>query len=257
MEAADSLEATAWPRGWCRCRAWTPSPSRTSPTATRSCRRPAGRGWPSRRRARSAGIAGSAREGAFIGMTTFGESGPYKDVYEHFGITPEKIAEAGRTATRASRGGAGLREEITMSIGAPVNERLASAHRGGNERLARPDPPQPDHRAASSSSWSRSTRCAAMTSNPAIFEKAILGSDDYDERAARAVRRGPGRARDLRARSRSRTCSWPPTCCGRSGTRPTAPTASCRSRCRPRWPTTPRPRSRRRARSGSASTART
>ena len=59
----------------------------------------AGRGWPSRRRARSAGIAGSAATGAFVGMTTFGESGPYKDVYEHFGITPEKIAEAGRAAT--------------------------------------------------------------------------------------------------------------------------------------------------------------
>jgi transketolase len=38
-------------------------------------------------------------EGAFVGMTTFGESGPYKDVYEHFGITPEKITEAGRAAT--------------------------------------------------------------------------------------------------------------------------------------------------------------
>jgi transketolase len=38
-------------------------------------------------------------DGVFIGMTTFGESGPYKDVYEHFGITPERIAEAGRSVT--------------------------------------------------------------------------------------------------------------------------------------------------------------
>jgi transketolase len=46
-------------------------------------------------------------EGVFIGMTTFGESGPYKDVYQHFGITPERIAEAGRTVTErvtAARG---------------------------------------------------------------------------------------------------------------------------------------------------------
>jgi transketolase len=35
-------------------------------------------------------------EGDFIGMETFGESGPYKDVYEHFGITVDRIAEAGR-----------------------------------------------------------------------------------------------------------------------------------------------------------------
>jgi transketolase len=35
-------------------------------------------------------------EGDFIGMETFGESGPYKDVYEHFGITVDRIAETGR-----------------------------------------------------------------------------------------------------------------------------------------------------------------
>jgi transketolase len=35
-------------------------------------------------------------QGVFIGMTTFGESGPYKDVYEHFGITAERAAEAAR-----------------------------------------------------------------------------------------------------------------------------------------------------------------
>jgi transketolase len=33
-------------------------------------------------------------EGVFVGMTTFGASAPYKDLYRHFGITPEKIAEA-------------------------------------------------------------------------------------------------------------------------------------------------------------------
>ena len=36
-------------------------------------------------------------EGAFLGMTTFGESGPAKDVYEHFGITSEKLVELGRS----------------------------------------------------------------------------------------------------------------------------------------------------------------
>jgi transketolase len=35
-------------------------------------------------------------EGAFVGMETFGESGPYKDVYEHFGITAERVAQTGR-----------------------------------------------------------------------------------------------------------------------------------------------------------------
>jgi transketolase len=35
-------------------------------------------------------------DGAFVGMTTFGESGPAKDVYEHFGITAARVAEIGR-----------------------------------------------------------------------------------------------------------------------------------------------------------------
>jgi transketolase len=34
--------------------------------------------------------------GCFVGMETFGESGPAKDVYEHFGITAERVAELGR-----------------------------------------------------------------------------------------------------------------------------------------------------------------
>ena len=29
----------------------------------------------------------------FIGMKTFGASGPYKDVYKHFGITSDDICE--------------------------------------------------------------------------------------------------------------------------------------------------------------------
>jgi transketolase len=35
-------------------------------------------------------------DGAFIGMHSFGASGPYKDVYQHFGITAEAAADAAR-----------------------------------------------------------------------------------------------------------------------------------------------------------------
>ena len=31
------------------------------------------------------------KDGNFIGMKSFGASGPYKDVYKHFGITAENI----------------------------------------------------------------------------------------------------------------------------------------------------------------------
>ena len=33
-------------------------------------------------------------DGPFIGMNGFGESGPYKAVYEYFGVTPEAVAKA-------------------------------------------------------------------------------------------------------------------------------------------------------------------
>jgi len=33
-------------------------------------------------------------DGVFVGMSTFGASAPYKELYKHFGITPEAIAEA-------------------------------------------------------------------------------------------------------------------------------------------------------------------
>ncbi len=33
-------------------------------------------------------------EGGFVGMTTFGASAPYKDLYKHFGITAEAVAKA-------------------------------------------------------------------------------------------------------------------------------------------------------------------
>ena len=36
-------------------------------------------------------------DGGFVGMHSFGASGKYKDLYEHFGITPEKVAEAALT----------------------------------------------------------------------------------------------------------------------------------------------------------------
>jgi len=37
-------------------------------------------------------------EGIFVGMTGFGASAPYKELYQHFGITPEKVAAAATAA---------------------------------------------------------------------------------------------------------------------------------------------------------------
>ncbi|HEX2016164.1 MAG TPA: transketolase [Solirubrobacteraceae bacterium] len=45
--------------------------------------------------------------GTFLGMETFGESGPAEEVYEHFGITSEHLAELGRAALERAGGRAG------------------------------------------------------------------------------------------------------------------------------------------------------
>ena len=35
-------------------------------------------------------------KGGFVGMSDFGASGPYKALYQHFGITPEAVAAAAK-----------------------------------------------------------------------------------------------------------------------------------------------------------------
>jgi transketolase len=40
--------------------------------------------------------------GRFLGMETFGESGPAPAVYEHFGITAEHAAELGRATMESA-----------------------------------------------------------------------------------------------------------------------------------------------------------
>jgi transketolase len=43
-------------------------------------------------------------DGCFLGMETFGESGPAEDVYEHFGITPEHAAELAKESMEKAGG---------------------------------------------------------------------------------------------------------------------------------------------------------
>jgi len=38
----------------------------------------------------------STDDGAIVGMTTFGASGAQKDLYRHFGFTPEHVAEVAK-----------------------------------------------------------------------------------------------------------------------------------------------------------------
>ena len=58
------------------------------------------RASPSRRPSSWAGSGGSAQDGVFIGMEDFGASAPAPKLYEHFGITANKVAESARQAPR-------------------------------------------------------------------------------------------------------------------------------------------------------------
>jgi transketolase len=39
-------------------------------------------------------------DGAFVGMTSFGASAPADELYQHFGITPQAVAQAARALAR-------------------------------------------------------------------------------------------------------------------------------------------------------------
>ena len=43
------------------------------------------------------------RTGAVVGIASFGESAPAKDLYAHFGITAQRVADAVRSRVRAAR----------------------------------------------------------------------------------------------------------------------------------------------------------
>ena len=74
-------------------------------------------------------------------------------------------------------------------------------------------------KAASWRGWSTRTRCAGVTSNPSIFEKAILGSEATTTRSSRRWRsEGLDAAGDLRAHRDRATCRPPAMSAATSGT---------------------------------------
>ena len=122
-------------------------------------------------------------DGAQVGMTSFGASAPQKDLYEHFGFTPENVAAQGRAVVGATG------SEDDMSVGAQVNERLAALTAAGTSVWL----DQIRRSLITSGELARLMRedcLRGVTSNPAIFEKAILGSTDYDEQVAELAGRG-------------------------------------------------------------------
>jgi transketolase len=58
------------------------------------------------------------RTGVVVGIASFGESAPAKDLYAHFGITSQRVVEAARTLVHraAHRNAVALPDQIVTSI---------------------------------------------------------------------------------------------------------------------------------------------
>ena len=77
-------------------------------------------------------------DGAFVGMTTFGASAPYKELYRHFGITPEKVAEVALARKWDEERGMSVRVAINGfgRIGRNILRAIAEANRRDIEVVA-------------------------------------------------------------------------------------------------------------------------
>ena len=93
----------------------------------------------------------------------------------------------------------------------------AQADGGGRQRLARPDPARHD-RLGRAARLVDECSLRGVTSNPAIFEKAILGSTDYDDQLRELAAQGKNAPRDLRRDRDPGRADGRATCCATSGT---------------------------------------
>ena len=129
-------------------------------------------------------------DGDSVGMHGFGASAPAKALLRALRLHRRErgASEARRSWSDAGAADPKLRgEHGNRGTGQRAPR---GAHRGGHERLARPDPAQPDRVRASSQRLVDEDSLRGVTSNPAIFEKAILGSEDYDEDIERLAGEG-------------------------------------------------------------------
>ena len=161
--------------------------------------------------------AGLARGGEHVGLAPLGRgprarrsgwraSAPPRRpsaLYKHFGFTPERVADSGRAAVRAHERTEGADDDARSP---QVNPRLTALTEAGVSVWL-------DQIRRSLVEGGELARMVAeeslrgVTSNPSIFEKAILGSTDYDEELEAARPRAARRAARSTSGSRSATCS--------------------------------------------------
>ena len=230
----DARRARARRCGSCRCRRGSCSRSRPTSTATRCCR-------PScPTLAVEAGVRFGWERYAddVVSIDRFGASAPGDVVMRELGITPEHVVERALALLGVQPLGGGT------SWRAPIKRLIEFGQSPWYDNLTR----------ALATGGLRDARRRARHPRRHVEPDDLREGDGVGQRLRRAAARGHrGAARrhatrtGISSRPTSRT---PPTSCARTTTSGTAPTASCRSRCRPTSRTTPTARSRRRRSSG-------
>ena len=221
------------------------SRSRTRTTRTACCRRRCGRASRSRRRPRSAGTRDDRGRRPDRHEQLRGLRAPARAV-RHF-ASPGEDREKGRDVVKKVEQ-AGARA-VTQQVA--VNERWRPSRprvpASGSNRSAGVDRVR-----GAQAARGRGLAARSDLEPPAIFEKAIMGSTDYDEDIERPRERASGR-RDLREHRDSRRSTR-----GRGAApdlrRGGGVAATCRSRSSPSRPRKPMARSPRRETCGSEST---
>ena len=145
------------------------------------------------------------QRGAVVGMHTFGASAPLKEVERKFGFTPERVAEVAgassrRDLARRCRRGARATRRTRMTQTARLHDLGQSLWLDNITRTMLDD--------GTLDGYIDELSVTGLTSNPTIFDKAIVGR--------RRLRRADRRARrpGIERRGRSSSSSRSPTCAG-------------------------------------------
>src|ERR1700729_4589225 len=175
--------------GWSACRAWTPSRRPTRPTASRCFQPRARRELRSRRRARSVGTSGSAPTEPSSGWRRSAPLARPRTSTSTSGSPPSGSSRSGvRPSSEPARGEReAVRNAMSATPAADVNPNLRRLAEAGSS-------PWLDLLRRSLVTGGELARMVAedsvrgVTANPSIFEKAILGSQDYDADLAEMAR---------------------------------------------------------------------
>jgi transketolase len=131
-------------------------------------------------------------DGAVIGLNHYGASAPYKKLYEKFGFTTENVVKHALTLIgsahqqKTAESVAAVEKDTTQTMSTnPLVQLTALGQSPWIDFIRRSYMTNGDFKRLIDAG-----EIVGATSNPAIFEKAIGGNDDYDQQIVDLVRQG-------------------------------------------------------------------